>query len=166
MSQLGADSCFADQILERIALCLGMDREDYFRLKSRSMCLSGDLTHGFHPSFADKYDSQNAPLLGLGPALKFNANQKYATSGKTSSVIAELAAAHKIPLQTFASRSDIPSGSTVGSIMASQLGIATVDIGIAGWAMHSIRETISAKDELSLCSLFQKALEESLEIEE
>lgn len=159
---LGADSVCADEILERICHFFKMDREDFFRLKSRSICLSGDLAHGFHPSYADKYDPQNAPLLGQGPVLKFNANQKYATSSLTGASIVELAEKQKIPLQKFASRSDIPSGSTVGSIMASQLGIPTVDIGIAGWAMHSIRETIAAKDIESLCSLFQAALVEPL----
>jgi aspartyl aminopeptidase len=159
---LGADSRFGDDILERICLFFKIDREDFFRLKSRSICLSGDLAHGFHPSYADKYDSQNAPLLGAGPVLKFNANQKYATSSSTGAVIMQLAEKQKIPLQKYASRSDIPSGSTVGSIMASQLGIPTVDIGIAGWAMHSARETVAAKDVESLCSLFQAAYEELL----
>jgi aspartyl aminopeptidase len=131
-------------------------------MKSRSLCLSGDLAHGFHPSFADKYDPQNAPFLGEGPVLKFNANQKYATSASTAAPIVELAKKQRIPLQTFASRSDIPSGSTVGSMMAAQLGIPTVDLGIAGWAMHSARETIAAQDQISLCHLFKAALEEPL----
>ena len=68
----------------------------------------------------------------------------------------------KIPIQKFASRSDIPSGSTVGSIMAANMGIPTVDVGISGWAMHSARETIAAQDELSLIALFTAALEEKL----
>jgi len=162
MTDLGADSRFADDILERICLFFKMSREDFIRLKSRSICLSGDLAHGFHPSYADKYDQQNAPLLGHGPVLKFNANQKYATNSLTGAAVAELAEKQRIPLQTFASRSDIPSGSTVGSIMASQLGIPTADLGIAGWAMHSVRETISARDEESLCMLFKAFLEEPL----
>ncbi len=162
VSCVGADSRFADEVLERISLFFKMDREDFFRMKSRSICLSGDLTHGFHPSFADKFDPQNAPLLGHGVVLKFNANQKYATSSMTAAIVADLARRQNIPLQKFASRSDIPSGSTVGSIMAAQLGIPTVDLGIASWAMHSARETIAAQDELSLCTLFKAALEAPL----
>jgi len=165
-SAQGADSRFADEVLERISSFFKMDREDFFRMKSRSFCFSGDLAHGLHPSFADKYDPQNAPLLGHGPVLKFNANQKYATSGSTAAYLHGLAKKHKIPLQKYACRSDIPSGSTVGSIMASQLGIPTADVGISGWAMHSIRETIAAQDEVSLCSLFKAALEEPLTTEE
>jgi aspartyl aminopeptidase len=166
MTNLGADSCFAEELLERICLFFKMDREEYFCMKSRSICLSGDLAHGFNPNFSDKYDPDNAPLLGQGPALKFNANQKYATSGVTSALIEKLARKHHIPLQIFASRSDIPSGSTVGPIMASQLGIATVDVGIAGWAMHSAREVVAASDELALCTLFKAALEEPFHLED
>jgi aspartyl aminopeptidase len=160
MSYVGADSLFATQVLERICLFFKMDREDYYRLKSRSLCISGDLAHGFNPSFADKYDPQNAPFLGRGVVIKFNANQKYATSSITAAAMIQLAEKHKIPVQKFAGRSDIPSGSTVGSIMASTIGIPTVDVGIAGWAMHSARETIAAQDELSLCAFFKAALEE------
>ena len=161
-SYVGADSLFANQILERICLSFKMDREDYYRLKSRSHCISGDLTHGFNPNFTDKYDPQNSPYLGKGPVIKFNANQKYATSSTSAAAVLRVAEKHKIPMQKFANRSDIPSGSTVGSIMAANLGVSTVDVGIAGWGMHSIRETVASKDELSLCELFKALLDEKL----
>ena len=45
-------------------------------------------------------------------------------------------------------------------MMAAQTGIDTVDLGIAGLAMHSIREVISAQDEIALCNLFKLALEQ------
>lgn len=151
----GADSLFVDQILERI--CSKMDREDYYRLKSRSLCLSVDVGHAFHPNFPEKYDPQNGPFMGKGPILKFST--KYATSGATAAPIVHLAAKEKIPLQTFASRSDIPGGSTVGPMMGANLGIATVDLGIGCWAMHSIRETIAARDEIFLYQLLKAALE-------
>lgn len=160
VSTQGADSIFATDLLERISLSLKIDAEDLYRMKARSLCLSGDLAHGYHPNFTDKFDPQNAPFLGRGVVLKFNANQKYATSSATATTILLLAEKHNIPIQKFASRSDIPSGSTVGSMMAAMTGIPTVDLGISSWAMHSIRETISSQDELSLCNLFQKALEE------
>ncbi len=162
MSYVGADSLFANQVLERICSQFKMDREDYYRLKSRSLCLSSDLAHGFHPNYADKYDPQNAPYLGKGVIFKFNAGQKYATSSPTAAPLIHLAEKNKIPYQLFASRSDIPSGSTVGSIMAANLGIPTADLGIAGWAMHSTREVIAAQDELTLCEFLKLALEQKL----
>ncbi len=159
MSALGADSRFADEILERVFFSLQISREEFFQIKSRSLCLSIDVAHGFHPNFAEKSDSENTPLLGQGLVLKFNANQKYMTSGAAAAKIALLAKAHQIPLQKYAARSDIPSGSTVGPMMAAQLGIATVDLGIAIWAMHSARETMAVKDQIFLGSLLQAALE-------
>lgn len=162
MSSVGADSLFASQLLERIASLSKLDSEDLHRLKSRSLCLSGDLAHGYHPNYADKYDLPNAPFLGKGVILKFNANQKYATSSLSAAPLVHLANTHQIPLQRFASRSDIPSGSTVGSIMAANLGIATLDLGIAGWAMHSAREVVSTHDMLSFCRLLKLTLEEKL----
>lgn len=157
---VGADSLFADQLLERICSFFKMDREEVYRLKSRSICLSGDLGHGFHPNYSDKYDPQHLCLLGHGVALKFNANQKYATNSTTAASILQLAEKHKIPIQKFVSRSDIPSGSTVGSLMAASFGIQTLDLGIVGWSMHSAREVIGAKDELALMKLFSKAMNE------
>jgi len=155
-SHLGADSCFADQILTRIA------PEDVFCLKRKSLCISGDLAHGFHPNFAEKYDPQNAPFLGKGVVIKYNANQKYATSSITAAKLLMLAEEANIPIQKFASRSDLPCGSTVGSIMAANTEIATIDLGIAGLAMHSIRETIAVQDEISLCALLSAALDKEL----
>jgi aspartyl aminopeptidase len=114
----------------------------------------------FHPNFPEKYDAQNAPFMGKGPTLKFSS--RYATSGPTAAPMVHLAAKNKIPLQTFASRSDLPSGSTVGAMMGANLGIPTVDLGLACWAMHSIRETISAQDQLALCKLLKASFEQPL----
>lgn len=161
-SYLGADSLFAEQLLERICFNFKMDKEDYFRFKSRSICISSDLAHGFHPNFPEKYDPQNSPMLGKGVVIKFNANQKHANSGESVFPIVRLGTKHNIPLQKSASRSDIPSGSTVGSMMGANLGIATIDIGISSWAMHSTRETIAAQDQVHLCSLLKASMEEPL----
>ncbi len=159
-TQVGADSSFMNQILKRMSIALKIDEENLYQIKSRSLCLSGDLAHGFHPNFPEKYDSQNAPYLGKGIVLKFNANQKYATSGEGAAKIVLLCQNNEIPLQKFASRSDMLPGSTVGSIMAAQTEIATIDLGISGLAMHSIREMICPQDELSLCKLFKIAIEQ------
>lgn len=156
----GADSLFVNELFERISIHCKMDREDYYRMKSGSLCLSCDVGHAFHPNHADKNDPQNAPSLGKGPIVKFSA--RYATSGATAAPIVRLAEKHKIPLQTFASRSDLSSGGTVGSMMGANPGIPTLDLGIACWAMHSIRETIAGQDQLWLYELLKAALEEPL----
>lgn len=150
----GADSAFLSELFERIC---SSDREDYYRMKSASLCISCDVAHAYLPNYAEKFDPQNAPMMGKGPAVKFS--PRYATSGSTAAPIFYLAEKHKIPLQVFASRSDMPSGSTVGAMMGASPGIPTVDIGVACWAMHSIRETIAAADQLALTQLLKASYE-------
>lgn len=156
----GADSHFVNEVLDRIRMQYKMDKEDLYRLKSRSICLSCDAAHAFHPNFSNKFDPDNAPKMGKGPTIKYS--PRYATTGATAASIVHLAQKRKIPLQTYASRSDIPSGGTVGAMMAANLGIPSVDLGIACWAMHSIRETISAQDEVWLTQLLKASLEDAL----
>lgn len=159
ISSRGADSVFANELIQRVCFHLGMNSENIHQMKASSLCISADLAHGYHPNFSDKFDMPNAPFLGKGVVIKFNANQRYATSHQTAASILMLAEKHNIPVQKFASRSDIPAGSTVGSMMAAMTGIPTVDLGISSFAMHSIRETIATEDEAALCLLLQKAIE-------
>jgi len=46
-------------------------------------------------------------------------------------------------------------GSTIGPITSALLGISTVDIGIASFGMHSIRESAGAADVDSMATLIQ-----------
>ena len=91
--------------------------------------------------------------MNRGPALKFNANQRYATSAAGASAVRQAAAEANIALQTFVSNNTMPCGSTIGPITATRLGIETVDIGIPQLAMHSARETCGASDPMALRDL-------------
>ena len=51
-----------------------------------------------------------------------------------------------VPWQTYANRSDIAGGSTLGNLSAAQVPVSTVDIGLPQLAMHSAYETAGAKD--------------------
>jgi aspartyl aminopeptidase len=160
LSATGADSSFVDELLERIALGLKLDKEDVFCLKSRSLVLSADVAHGWNPNFAEKYDPQNSPLLGAGTVLKFNAGRKYASDSPAAASLLKIAEKHGLPIQKTANRSDIPSGSTVGPIMSASTGIPTLDIGVACWAMHSTREIMAASDLEDLEKLLHAMLKE------
>lgn len=149
----GADSPFFMHTLERITLALGMSREQYFQINSDSLCLSVDLAHAYLPNYSEKYEPQHQVFMGKGIAIKFNAQQKYASEASGAAEVANLCLRNNIPYQQFITRGDIPCGSTIGPIHASNSGITTVDIGCPQLSMHSSREITSTKDYLYMSSL-------------
>src|SRR5690606_10971601 len=120
--------------------------ESFQRMLQQSIFLSADNAHGLHPNFADKHDSRTGPMLNAGPVIKFNTNQRYATSSNSGAVFRHLGAQVNVPVQSFVVRSDMGCGSTIGPLVATELGVQTVDIGIPTFAMHSIRELAGSKD--------------------
>ena len=146
MSESGAQGNFLQQVLERIG---GLDP----RVIRRSMLISADGAHGLHPNYPEKHDEQHAPVLNKGPVIKVNSNQRYATSDETESVIRALCEDLGIPVQVFVSRNDLACGTTIGPIVASEIGIKTADAGIAQFAMHSIRELAGCGDTIDFARL-------------
>ncbi len=84
-----------------------------------------------------------------------NANQRYATSSDTSALVRHLCSERDVPLQSFVARTDMGCGSTIGPVVASELGVKTIDIGVPTFAMHSIRELAGTQDAWWLYSLAQ-----------
>lgn len=159
-SSVGAASPFLEEILKRITRALEMDEEEYFQMKSRSLSVSVDMAHALNPNYAQKYDPNHQPLLGKGIVVKYNADLKYTSSAPTAAHVIRLAQKLKLPYQSFVSRSDIPGGSTIGPILAQNLGIATVDIGCPQLSMHSAREVMACQDHLDMCTLLTNLLGE------
>ena len=52
----------------------------------------------------------------------------------------------RVPCQTYANRSDIAGGGTLGNISTSHVSVSSVDIGLPQLAMHSAMETAGVKD--------------------
>lgn len=146
-SPQGADSSLLYEVLERIS---ASSREDFYRALKRSYLISADMAHAYHPSFAEKYDSDYSPLMNKGIVLKRNASLKYASTAQNSIRFMQICDELGLPLQEFLVRSDVPCGSTVGPIVSASLGVPTIDIGNPMWAMHSMRETCGTKDHLDL----------------
>lgn len=149
----GAGSPFLAHTIERIALAMNCSREEYFQWISRSLCLSVDLGHALHPNYKDRHEPHHAALLNKGVLIKANAQNRYASEARATATVVSLCQKHKIPFQKYASRGDIPCGTTVGPINAHVTGMPTIDIGIAQLSMHSCREIIAAKDHSALCDL-------------
>ncbi len=142
VSAAGASGPMLEAVLARLL----PEREDRERAIARSLLISADNAHGVHPNFADKHDANHGPVLNAGPVLKLNANQRYATSGETGALFRWLCNAEGVPLQSFAVRSDMACGSTIGPLTAAAIGVRAVDVGVPTFAMHSPRELAGASD--------------------
>lgn len=142
----GADSDMLANVLERIVLCLGKGKEDFFRALSKSFIISADNAHAVHPNSPEKADPTNRPIINKGPVIKINANCAYTSDADSSAVYETICAMEKIPVQRFVNRSDARGGSTIGPISSTHINIRSVDIGNPTLAMHSIRELAGVKD--------------------
>ena len=142
----GAGSPFLASMLMRIARQQSGSEEAYWQAVERAFMISADNAHAFHPNYAEKYDPTNHPMLGGGPAIKFNASQKYASDAVSAAIFAEICRKAGVPCQRFVNHSDVAGGSTLGNILASTVPLRGVDMGNAILAMHSCRETGSVAD--------------------
>jgi aspartyl aminopeptidase len=155
-SKQGADSPYLTNILERIALSQGKDREDFFRAKSKSFMISADLAHAVHPNVIEKHDPQNRPLINRGPVIKISANQSYTTDSNSGTVYEQICKVANVPVQKFVNRSDERGGSTIGPVSSTQLDIRCVDIGTPILSMHSIRELAGVMDHTYVTKSFEE----------
>lgn len=142
----GADSTFLQDVLKRISSASGRSREEYMMAVANSFMVSADNGHALHPNYPDKADAQNRPFLNGGIVIKHSANQKYTTDAVSAGLFKAICKRAEVPYQTFANRSDIPGGSTLGNISNSHVSLNTVDIGMPQLAMHSPYETCGVKD--------------------
>ena len=143
----GAASRLLQTTLSRICSALQLDEQV---MLSNSFMVSADNGHAVHPNHPEYADPTNAPVLGGGVVLKFNASQRYTTDGATAAIFRKVCQKANVNVQTYCNRADIPGGSTLGNISLSQVSVPTVDIGLPQLAMHSCYETVAAQDALDL----------------
>ncbi len=150
----GGDSSTLNVILEKIALSLGMGREDFLNACLKGMLLSCDAAHAVHPNHPEFADPGCAPVLNGGVALK--RSPRYSSEAETCAVIHGLCQDCDIPLQTYMNRADLPGGSTVGSMASALLAMPAADVGVPMLAMHSAREMMGVRDQEALCRLCEE----------
>ncbi len=150
----GANSALLLNILERITLALGKDREGLHRALANSLMISADLAHAVHPNLEEKHDPTNRPVLGKGPVLKTAASGSYSTDSYNAAIFEGLCNSAEVPYQKFFNRSDVRGGTTIGPITSSLLTIPVMDMGAPLLSMHSIRELAAVKDNVYTIKLF------------
>jgi aspartyl aminopeptidase len=149
-STTGAAGPMLEQALELITLAQGGGRSELIRRLSDSLCISADNAHAVHPNYPDRHDPDHRPMVGGGPAVKINVNQRYATTAGTAHRFTSACEQAGVPWQVFTSHNSMPCGSTIGPITATRLGIDTVDVGVPQLSMHSARELCGVHDPIWL----------------
>eukprot|EP01059_Diplonema_ambulator_P033042 TRINITY_DN6757_c0_g1_i1.p1 TRINITY_DN6757_c0_g1~~TRINITY_DN6757_c0_g1_i1.p1 ORF type:complete len:283 (+),score=81.96 TRINITY_DN6757_c0_g1_i1:684-1532(+) len=153
-SAVGAAGSFTLDVVKRlIAVFDGTDPDSYERAIRSSFVVSVDGVHGVHPNYSDRHHMNHRPVMHSGPAIKYNANQRYATNSIGSSIIKKIAELSSTPIQEICVKNDSPCGSTIGPITATLTGINTIDIGNPMLSMHSVREQCGTIDVLHMNNL-------------
>lgn len=155
-SDQGAQGTVVCDSLERIFMSLngGIAGTAYKQALRKSMVISADMAHAVHPNYAEKHQALHSPKIHEGIVVKMNCNQRYMTDSVNTAILREVARLHKVPLQDFMIKQDLPCGSTIGPMIASKVGVKTVDIGAPQLAMHSCREFAGTTDTLYYHRLF------------
>ncbi len=152
----GAASPFLASMIQRIVLAQGGSIGDFLRSAEHAFMISADNAHAYHPNYSDKYDPSCHPVLGGGPAVKYNAAQKYASDALSAAIFENLCKSAGVPCQKFVNHSDIAGGSTLGNILTASIPVNGVDMGCAILAMHSIRETGAVADLEATIRVFEQ----------
>ena len=142
----GADSDLLESVLRRIVASFGHGEEKYRRMLAGSMLVSADNAHAVSPNHPEKTDAENCVYMNEGIVIKYSANQQYTTDAVSAGIFAAVLDKAGIPHQSFANRSDIRGGSTLGNIAGSHVSVPSLDIGLAQLAMHSACETAGTAD--------------------
>ncbi len=154
-STKGADGSFLPDTLERIAFACSLNTEDYKRALASSFMLSVDMAHAYQPNFPGAYETEHKVYVNKGPVIKLNANQRYSSESVSEAMFMTWCQQANVPYQKYAHRTDIPCGSTIGPMTSAKLGIRSVDVGNAMWAMHSIRESAGVMDHAYMIAVMQ-----------
>ncbi len=159
----GASGRLLASTLERIVRDAALDhalpsRGGLGRAMAHSWHISADMAHAVHPGWPDKHDAQHMPLLNRGPVIKQNSSQRYGTEAETAAMLVRLFEAAEVPSQWFVNRADLACGSTVGPIVAAQLGIRTADVGNPMLSMHSAREMGGSADHAWMIAAMRRFL--------
>ncbi len=151
-SRTGAQGPFLETVLRRLVDGRGGSHDDWHRALADSACVSADNAHAIHPNYPERHEPEHHPIVNAGPAIKVNANQRYATSATTAALFQRACETAGVPWQVFVSRNNMPCGSTIGPVTATRLGIDTVDVGVPQLSMHSARELCGVDDPLHLAA--------------
>jgi aspartyl aminopeptidase len=152
----GMRSAILLDLIDEICAALGQNAA---LVRSRSLCLSADVTAAFDPNFADVYEKRNSAMVSCGTCMSkyTGARGKSGTSDATAELVGlvrSIFAESGVIWQTAElGRVDAGGGGTVAQYIAN-LNIDTVDIGVPVISMHAPYEVVSKADVYSAHEAF------------
>jgi aspartyl aminopeptidase len=152
----GMHSDYLVDVMSEICRNLGKNE---IVVRSKSVCLSADVTAAYDPNFADVYEKRNSAIISCGTAIcKYTGSR--GKSG-TSDASAELVSFVRNMLNENGviwqmcelGKVDAGGGGTVAKFIANH-NIQTVDIGVPVISMHAPYEVVSRADVYSTYEAF------------
>jgi len=133
--------------------------KDPILVRSKSMCLSADVTAAYDPNFADVYEKRNSAIISCGTCMsKFTGARGKSSTNDASAeyvgFIRRLFNENGIIWQTAElGKVDAGGGGTVAMYIANH-NIDTVDLGVPVISMHAPYEVVSKADVYSTYKAF------------
>ena len=128
-------------------------------VRSKSKCLSADVTACYDPNFAEVYEKRNSALISCGTTMsKYTGSRGKSSTNDASAefvgFVRKLFAENGVIWQTAElGKVDAGGGGTVAMYIANQ-NIETVDLGVPVISMHAPYEVVSKADVYSTYEAF------------
>ena len=152
----GMQSDFLIDLISEISTSLG---KNPIVVRSKSKCLSADVTACYDPNFAEVYEKRNSAMISCGTAMsKYTGSRgKSGTNDATAEFVGfirKLFAENGVIWQTGElGKVDMGGGGTVAMYIANH-NIETVDLGVPVISMHAPYEVVSKADVYSTYEAF------------
>ena len=152
----GMQSDVLVDLIAKISEALG---KDAIIVRSRSKCLSADVTAAYDPNFAEVYEKRNSALISCGTCMSkyTGARGKSGTSDASAELVGyvrRVFAENGVIWQTAElGKVDAGGGGTVAMFIANH-NIETVDLGVPVISMHAPYEVVSKADVYSTYKAF------------
>ncbi len=144
----GMQSDILVDVIKEISAALGKNE---VVVRSKSKCLSADVTAAYDPNFPDVYEKRNSAIISAGTCMsKFTGSRGKSSTNDASAefvgFIRRLFAENGIVWQTAElGKVDQGGGGTVAMYIANH-NIETVDLGVPVISMHAPYEVVSKAD--------------------
>lgn len=152
----GMQSDFLVDLIKEISRNLGKNE---IVVRSKSKCLSADVTAAYDPNFADVYELSNSAIISHGTAMSkyTGARGKSSTNDASAELVGyfrKIFAENGVIWQTAElGKVDAGGGGTVAMYIANH-NIETVDLGVPVISMHAPYEVVSKADVYSTYEAF------------